>query len=59
MLFRSKEHLISKNLPTEYSGLDSIEKNKIMLELMTLKSKEIITNDDYLEETMKLWKESN
>ena len=57
--FDIKEHLISKNLPTEYSGLDSIEKNKIMLELMTLKNKEIITNDDYLEETMKLWKESN
>ncbi len=54
-----KGYLISKNLSTEFSGLDSIEKNRIMLELMTLKNKGIITNDDYLEETMKLWKESD
>lgn len=55
--FDIKKHLNSKNLSSEYSNLDSIEKNKIMLELMTLKNKNIITNDDYLEETMKLWKE--
>lgn len=56
--FDLKGHLISKDLPIEYSGLDSIEKNKVMLELMTLKNTNVITNDDYLKETMKLWKES-
>lgn len=57
--FDIKGHLMSKNLPAEYYGLSENDKNKVMLELMSLKDNNDITIDDYLKETMKLWKESD
>ncbi|MDD4388135.1 MAG: hypothetical protein PHV87_02850 [Bacilli bacterium] len=56
--FNIKKHLQDLGFITNYRIVDEEEKNKIMLELMRLKDKKIITQDDYLQEISELWKES-
>jgi len=51
-----KAYLRDKGYITEYNALSEDEKNKIMLELMSLKDKGLIDLNDYYEESAELWK---
>lgn len=54
--FNFEEHFKKLGFNPNYKGLSETEKNKIMLELMHLRGQNKITQDDYLDETSKLWK---
>jgi hypothetical protein len=49
-------YLRNKGYITDYRLLGEEEKNKIMMELMYLRDQRLITKDEYLEETSRLWK---
>lgn len=55
--FPLEEYLKDKGFVTDYKLAQEEEKQKIMLELMKLKNDKKITEDEYLEEAYKLWKE--
>lgn len=55
--FQIKEYLQDKGFVTDYKLASEEEKQKIMLELMKLKNDKKITEDEYLEEAYRLWKE--
>lgn len=55
--FKIQEYLQDKGFVTDYKLASEEEKQKIMLELMKLKNDKKITEDEYLEEAYKLWKE--
>ena len=55
--FPLSEYLIEKGYTVDYKTASEEEKQKIMLELMKLKNDKKITEDEYLEEAYKLWKE--
>lgn len=55
--FPLEEHLRDKGFVTDYKLASEEEKQQIMLELMKLKNDKTITEDEYLEEAYKLWKE--
>ena len=55
--FPLSEYLRDKEFMTDYKIASEEEKQQIMLELMRLRDEKKITNDDYLEEAYKLWKE--
>ena len=50
-------YLISKGYTKKYPDMSTDEKNQVMLELMKLRDNKQITNNQYLEETYRLWKE--
>lgn len=55
--FKIKEYLQDKGFVIDYKLASEEEKQKIMLELMKLKNDKKITEDEYLEEAYRLWKE--
>ncbi len=55
--FSISDYLRDKGLITDYKIASEEEKQSIMLELMRLRDEKKITNDEYLEEAYKLWKE--
>lgn len=55
--FPLADYLRDKGFITDYKFASEDEKQKIMLELMKLKDDKKITEDEYLEEAYKLWKE--
>ena len=55
--FSIKTYLQDKGFVTDYKIASEEEKRSIMLELMRLRDEAKITNDEYLEEAYRLWKE--
>lgn len=55
--FPLSDYLRDRGFMTDYKIASEEEKQQIMLELMRLRDEKKITNDDYLEEAYKLWKE--
>lgn len=55
--FKIQDYLQDKGFVTDYKLASEEEKQKIMLELMKLKNDKKITEDEYLEEAYRLWKE--
>lgn len=55
--FPLKEYLQDKGFITDYKIAQEEEKQKIMLELMKLRDDKKISEDEYLEEAYRLWKE--
>lgn len=53
-----KKHLQEKGFSTNYSMLTEEEKNKIMIELMIMRDLNLITNEQYTQEVIELWKKS-
>ena len=52
----AKEELLDRGYIVDYSILSEEEKEKVMLELMIMKSSQVITEEEYKKETVELWK---